>query len=507
MEFGELSRAEQEFAAACQSGDLCTLGDGTRPDEELPIRTIRGALVRFFALGGAAETPTHERGVQLKGALVNGHFDLSGADSDCDLVLKSCRFRRAPVLAGARLRSLDLSGSFCVGMNAEGLTTDGAVMVRDGFEAQGTVRLVRARIGADLDCSGGSFDGGGADALNADGARIEGSVFCRPVSGEAGERPFQALGTVRLISAEIGDSVMVTGADMNAGEQKYALSLALVTIRRQLTLRGFRRFDGRLNLSGARTYSLNDDPANASSPKDMILNGFSYVHFAGDSLKDVTTRLDWLTRQKPEAYGQDFWPQPYGQLASVLHAMGHDADARRVLMTKEALSGQVARSRARHEGRWGRWVLVWLADRFLGHVVGYGYRPHRAIVWALIFIIGGAVFFQRVWEAGDMAPGAAPVLVSAEWRQALSDAPDHTAAHWLTMGGAGRDYETFHPFAYSADLFVPLIDLGQQSSWSPSTDRGPLGRIGWWLRWVLESVGWVITALGAAAVTGLVRRG
>ena len=50
--FGELSRAEAEFVAACQSGEGCILGDGARPAQEDTDRAVRGELVRFFALGG-----------------------------------------------------------------------------------------------------------------------------------------------------------------------------------------------------------------------------------------------------------------------------------------------------------------------------------------------------------------------------------------------------------------------------------------------------------------------
>ena len=84
--------------------------------------------------------------------------------------------------------------------------------------------------------------------------------------------------------------------------------------------------------------------------------------------------------------------------------------------------------------------------------------------------------------------------------------PDNPAAHWSAPGAAGQDYETFQPFAYAADLVIPLVSLGQEVAWAPSTSRSPLGRIGWWLRWIAIGLGWVITALGAAAVTGAVRQ-
>lgn len=504
-QFGELSRAEQEFVEACRAGERCTLGDGARPQEDAQEREVRGSLIRFFALGGSGNHQTHDRGIDLVGAVITRRFDLSGSNSDCDLSLRNCVFQRKPELLGTRLRSLDLSGSVCPGLEAEGLCTEGRMALRDGFHAKGTVRLVRARIGADLDCSGAFFDSPDQEALNGDGSEIGGSIFLRGLREDDAVKPLTCLGTARFVSASIGDSIMVLDASFDSGKAKYALSLALVTIRRQLTLKSFHAFRGRLNLSGASTYSLNDDPAAETAPRELILNGFEYVHFSAKAPMDVVTRLDWLSRQNPQDYGQDFWLQPYSQLARLLSSTGHEGDAREVLVEKEKRQGMVSLRLARRNGRWLRYAKIWIVDRFMRYVIGYGYRPHICLFWMAAILAASSLFFHKTYSAGDMTPAAAPILVSAGWQKAIEEAPVRTAQAWSS--GAGQDYETFHPLAYSFDLFVPLVDLGQQSAWGPSTERGPLGRIGWWLRWVLEIVGWVVTALAAAAVTGLVRRG
>ncbi|MFV1593971.1 hypothetical protein VWZ88_15560 [Phaeobacter sp. JH20_36] len=53
---------------------------------------------------------------------------------------------------------------------------------------------------------------------------------------------------------------------------------------------------------------------------------------------------------------------------------------------------------------------------------------------------------------------------------------------------------------------VPIIDFGQTEAWAPSTTRGPAGVILWWARWAFTLAGWIVTALGAAALTGIIRR-
>ena len=105
-----------------------------------------------------------------------------------------------------------------------------------------------------------------------------------------------------------------------------------------------------------------------------------------------------------------------------------------------------------------------------------------------------------------MAPNAAPIIVSRDWVTATVDHPDNPAAFWAQRGQAGQDWETFSAYAYAADLLIPIVDLGQERAWAPSTSRSPLGQIGWWLRWFAKGVGWTVTALFAAAITGMLRR-
>jgi hypothetical protein len=69
-------------------------------------------------------------------------------------------------------------------LNAEGAKVGGAVLLRDGFVAEGQVRLYCAEIGGNLACNGGTFQepaeagiAASGRALDADGARVAGSVL------------------------------------------------------------------------------------------------------------------------------------------------------------------------------------------------------------------------------------------------------------------------------------------------------------------------------------------
>jgi hypothetical protein len=74
----------------------------------------------------------------------------------------------------------------------------------------------------------------------------------------------------------------------------------------------------------------------------------------------------------------------------------------------------------------------------------------------------------------------------------------------------------FTRFIYSAEFFVPIVDLRQKGYWSPNENKGHLivkypdkFRWGYLLTmyfWLQTCVGWALTTLWVAGFTGLVRR-
>lgn len=182
-----------------------------------------------------------------------------------------------------------------------------------------------------------------------------------------------------------------------------------------------------------------------------------------------------------------------------------------------------AQKQFRDEQRWHAVRVSWrnagslIADRIFGLVVGYGHKPERSFYMLLALVFIGWFLADKSWNEGDFAPTAGPVLMSEGWQVLATDpniqnpaqvwsdkymlAPDGTAV--LTPG---RDYETFNAVSYAVDLVVPIVALGQEAAWAPSTTRGPWGWWLWWARWWLIALGWIVTAIGAAAVTGVIRR-
>jgi len=143
---------------------------------------------------------------------------------------------------------------------------------------------------------------------------------------------------------------------------------------------------------------------------------------------------------------------------------------------------------------------------------GYGHRPARVFLALVPFWCGVAALYGYIYSVGQMAPNSDVVLTSADWLAAVATgAKDGVAPMFVWTGQQGyapkpsyEDYETFSAWLYAADLFIPLDAIGQESTWSPSHDRGFWGQLGYWARFPIQLTGWIIAAVGAAVVTGLV---
>ncbi len=244
-----------------------------------------------------------------------------------------------------------------------------------------------------------------------------------------------------------------------------------------------------------------------------ILDGFTYDRISA-SFTDAKTRLAWL--RKGDTHNGTFFPQPYTQLAKVLTEMGHDREARKVLVAREQRLNVETRTSIKvipngdvdvaFRSLWwdGAIFLHWLWDRLLYRVVRYGYAPQHALVAMLACVLPAALFYAMAYTAGAMVPNSDVILTSPGWFWSMLFAPDTPTLVW-DHSATARHYETFYSLAYAFDVFVPLVDMGQDSAWSAST----VSWLGWTARigtMVLEVVGWVVTALGAAAITGIIQR-
>lgn len=503
--------AEETLIAAMGTPGRITVGTGDRPSEAAPDVAVRAELIRALLLHGDGV------GLRLKGAWITGKLDLQGCDCPRDITLSNCHVTEQMVLINAGLRGLHLQGSVLHGIAADNARFAGSVYVRGDSLCRGEIALAGARIGGDLQLCGAQVLTDGQDAVFAPSVHIDGSLFLGNYVYGEGITTLVARGTVFFASAIVGHDVFVTNTAISLNDgivgtvfgeteehgAEMALSLGRARIGGILYLRD-NQIGAMVNLAGATCARFRDEPQGPGANYPIRLDGFRYGDFSRHADTGLAGRLAWLER-RPE--GTPFTAQPYEHLAAVLRQLGHREDADRVMIRKEQLLRAENRRSLREERRLpvaAAVVAGW--DGFLRWSVGFGYRPGRSILFAVALIAGFGWLMQRTWAAGDMAPNSAPILVSPGWVAATQAHPSNPAEAWAAPGAPGQDWETFHPVAYAADVVIPLIQLGQESAWAPSTSRSDWGRAAWWLRWFAKGIGWVIAALLAAAVTGVIRK-
>jgi hypothetical protein len=552
--FGPLSAAEARIVAELDHGDFDRLGDGARPAEADDDRVVRAELLRFLLLGGEADLRPHEKGVRVSGAWIRGVLDLEGCRIPRDIGLKDCHFEAVPVLRSAVIDSLFLDGAMLPGLQAERLEARGGVYLR-GVEATGEIRLTGARVTGSLECDGASIANPDAVALNADhlvaqsvllrgaqvrgrvsliGARLAGDLDAAglvierspapalnaddsTLRGNVSLRGASVAGGVRLLGARVAGDVDCSTAVLSApGETALALNRSVV--EGAFFLQGPSRIEGALDLRGATLGGIQDDAASWPAKGELALNRCIYAAFLGGPV-DAASRLDWLGRQDPARWGDDFWPQPYEQLASVFSEMGHGEDARSVLIAKERLQRRARRARAR--GPLWR-VLLAVKDRLLAITVVYGRQPLLAFAWLAGFWLLGVAIFAQAERAGAMKPNSAVVLRSAEWtmcglersRERYMPSSQQVLAGRAEPGQGQLDcfraqpeagsYPAFNAWMYSLDTLFPVLEVGQKDFWRPEPAR-PWGRLAMGYFYLQAVVGWGFSLLAVAGFSGLVK--
>jgi len=154
--------------------------------------------------------------------------------------------------AGAALNN---RGGFA--LFSDGLRVDATMFCRNGFTAQGQVRLPGARIGGRLYFDGAKLSNPGGRALVAQRLTVGQDMYCRAArGGREQEQPFAAEGTADLRGAHIGGHFVCDGAQLrnDSGPALYADSLQVdqdMLMRSGFTATGGGE-DGAVRLPGAR---------------------------------------------------------------------------------------------------------------------------------------------------------------------------------------------------------------------------------------------------------------
>jgi len=492
-----LNQAEGKLLAACKMNGAVSFGDGV-PEEATPQNSIRGELIRYLMMGGCKKHPPNAQGVAIIGAVITGQLDLDGCCSPLDLSLLDCRFASAPWLTDAEIGGLLLSGSHMPGLKAQRLQVKRSVRLHDGFHATGLLDLGGARIGGQLGCNKGKFTPRDGPAFKAHGLAVTGGIFLHG--------GFHATGLVDFTGATIGRQLGCDSGEFHAG-----LGLQGVKIGEDLSLENVTCISGDLDLRNAKAGSLMDDLESWSLPKHLYLDGFHYGTLASDM--SVSDRMKVLEKHADGFHETTFHSQPHTHLANSYQKNGQRQAAARVLYDREKRFARAewAQVYAATDGTWKtewprigsdfvqlfRWIFQGLA--------GFGHKPMWAFYWAAGVVAFSMIYFHLAYINGQMVPNSDIILTSTDWIASVAANPTSPVEAWSETI-PGKDYETFSAIGYGFDLFIPLDALGQELAWAPSYARGWYGAFGHYLRWPIQVMGWMLTGIGAALLTGLIGR-
>jgi len=271
--------------------------------------------------------------------------------------------------------------------------------------------------------------------------------------------------------------------------------------------------DCRLLLEGVRVgKALNHPRSSWPQPGRLAIDGLRYDKlelWKADQGRGGEPGVwrDWLALQFADdgggAGGDLFGAQPHAQLIAVLRSMGLSGEARRLAIDKREREIDAL-------PRWARWLY-----RLLLRPIGYGYRPWAALKYLTALYVLGVALFSLGWHVGAFQPAPVDVLV----QQHLENAhPDRYAdVHALPA----EAYPEFDAFVYSADTFLPFVDLHQEAYWLPRRQvivgqrpdapfylAAPCWVVDNWCRiylWVHIATGWLLVTITIAGLTGIVK--
>jgi hypothetical protein len=328
------------------------------------------------------------------------------------------------------------------------------------------------QVGRTVNLSGVKIDNPGMIGLDMERAKIGGDVFIRPSERpDVPTEPALINGGIIMRAATIGGSVFIQDGSVRNHEDE-PLAFNRMNVSGVFLFANITCGNGTLSLANAKVFAFNDEGTVWPKQGSLLLNGFEYNFFSGTAPTGWRSRLEWLRRFKPE----EFNPQPFMTLATVLRRAGHDRDAKRIAMSRH--------SEARRYLWWGS--PRWVGSLLMGATCGHGYRPWLAAMWILLFVGIGYAMFNL--DSTEVVP--------------LKDA---AAARYAKNEPLPDGYPQFQPLLFSADVLLPIVNLQQKDYWAPNSAR-PRGR---WARLYLPFhilAGWFFTTLFVVGVTGLVRR-
>jgi hypothetical protein len=537
--------------------------------------TIAG---RLDFRGGVFDCVGEEEVISCDGIIVGHvffHADISNnqppAEVNGRIVLSNARINGRLDMRGAQITMTPNQKK--AALDCDYALIDGNVMLSDKFFANGRIRFHQAKISGQFNMDGACVNSPGEEsAIVLNSARVEKNVYFR--------NGFSCVGGIDGIGAELGGVIVFSGCNIDACAYKYAIKFGKSRITRSVeftneakingavSFRGariglsfkfkevniarcapwldlceawageevierdvvidlvaasagtsiefekIRSFDGWIDLRRAKTRIYVDDASCWASSTDdsvkahFLLDGFTYEYFPQFMNAGMKNYERWLKLKVDADSERDLSVQPWTHLSRILRNSGHERTARKVAVAREKVRQRYARRKLE--------LSRWFFGAMFGLLVGYGYRPNRGVVFAVVTVLlGGFVYWQAAND--NMIVPSQPAIIVNLGSKDFPSLPDA--------------YGQFNPLIFSLDVFVPFLDLHQETRWLPREQCHPSQKLtpgrswGQWFinrfkrncSWLNVSsykifmviqtiVGWIIIALTGLAFSGVFKR-
>jgi hypothetical protein len=258
--------------------------------------------------------------LQMTGSRLAGPLDMRGIKVGQDLRMDQGSYQAIAIPDGDIGYSLRLDGSRVAGaLSLPGAHIGHILSLGKGGRFEGEVDLAYVKVDGEVLMRGAVF---------AQGVNLNGAVIGQGLSITEGT---SIQGLLTMTFARVGSNVDLTGGSFDS------VDLTGTTIGDEIRLasKGYAsiawRPTARLVLRNVSAKALQDLPD--AWPTALDLEGFTYDRLGGYresegndvASRDSKTFIDWLAKQR------QYSPQPYQTLASVLRAAGFPAKAKEVL--------------------------------------------------------------------------------------------------------------------------------------------------------------------------------
>lgn len=488
--------------------------------------TIRANVIGFFASGGSTEHPMRGNIIRLQGAWVPDALDLDHISSPCTLSLQNCHFAAPIRMAHSEFPFLQLDGSLLAGgLQGDGMRITGPLFMGKGFSAESEVCLADANIGGCLFCEEGKFKKGedqdARAAIVADRITVGGNMSL--------DNGFFAEGEVRIPAAKIGSDLYCDKGNFNGG-----IFAKSAKIKNRLSLYGVRGH-GAIDLSFASADVLADDeqsrqkfffnldefsyarlakPASIQSRINWLSQRPAGVKFSPQPFEQAAKVLFSMGRDNDAReilLEKEQWVTGLRKTFSWRKIKQWCRIARMCCFPPPKKRRRFLRFLVRTS--WDSVVnSAWkVLRRGWEYLAGYGYRLRRTLVApAVVVIFGWGVFFFADY-CGHIVPHQ-PLIIARlndhagldnvwERQECQRDDPRPTKVVECIF----PEYPRFNALLYSADVFIPFFALHQESYWYPqprSIFAAFFFKLWYWFE---IAAGWILTSLLVLSITGLLR--